>query len=357
MDIMLWEPALKAKPKRATTLFSQADATSLASGAIARGSPCDVFETSAPGWVGVRVREGASAPGAGYAPRSAFGALRLPRRLPPLPWRLAMGHAPPAIAVPLFNVTGVPEPQDIRQGLLGDCAVLAAFSAVARRYPELLRQAFSEKVPNAVTVHYYNRGENDRPLRRAVSVSSRVLQALSPIVNTSWVARFRRAPEHRAAWPAILEKAYALSTGDGTYARIDGHDAKHVFPWLLGCSADTLAFRHRRRDAAANLADLAARYTQGECLVVYDANHAYEVVGFEGPKEKPRCLLYSSQGSWPGARGGRLLTYGRRRFARQIIAFTATHGARDVATCSHSSRQCNHLGTGLENSTQPANNG
>ncbi|HET6343379.1 MAG TPA: hypothetical protein VFH51_00550, partial [Myxococcota bacterium] len=84
---------------------------------------------------------------------------------------------------------------------------------------------------------------------------------------------------------------------------------------------------HPRRDAVANLEDIAARYERGECVVVNCSGHAYALLDVIGEAKDRQLVLYSSQGRWPASKSGLTVRYDARRLARRVWGFTATVGA------------------------------
>jgi hypothetical protein len=108
---------------------------------------------------------------------------------------------------PLFSSAG-PQMTDIRQGELGDCWALAAFSAIARDNPQALRHNVVDFADGTYGVRLGNnfyRVDNDLPVGR-----------------TGAPANAQLGPQN-SMWVAVLEKAFAhYRTGANSYASLDG---------------------------------------------------------------------------------------------------------------------------------------
>ena len=104
-------------------------------------------------------------------------------------------------ARPLFASDG-PAPDDVYQGSLGDCYLLAALSSVARASPGVIRQAMVDLGDGTFAVRLW---------RRTKPVYIRV-DADLPVSPTGGLA-YADAGREGSLWVAIFEKAYALFRG------------------------------------------------------------------------------------------------------------------------------------------------
>lgn len=124
---------------------------------------------------------------------------------------------------PLFSAAG-PGRDDILQGQLGDCYLLAALSATAKANANRIRQSVVDLGDGTFGVQFFRNG---------VATHVRVDGDL-PTVNGS--ACYGRVA-NGSLWGPVMEKAYAFfRRGDGHYASIAGGDAGETFA-SLGVSA------------------------------------------------------------------------------------------------------------------------
>lgn len=107
---------------------------------------------------------------------------------------------------PLFSSSG-PRPDDIRQGGLGDCWLLAGLSAISMDNPEAIRQNVVDFDDGSYGVRLNNsfyRVDSDLP------------------VNASNSPAYAQLGPENSMWVAVVEKAFAhYRTGANTYASIE----------------------------------------------------------------------------------------------------------------------------------------
>jgi len=121
---------------------------------------------------------------------------------------------------------GDPAANDVLEGRLGDCFLLAAMSVIAASHPELIRRLFIREAlqPGApVGVRLFVDGE-----WRIVLVDQRV-----PVGPTGRPL-FGRARQPNLMWVPLLEKAYAKLYG--SYAAITGGNVSEALHDLTGCA-------------------------------------------------------------------------------------------------------------------------
>jgi Ca2+-binding RTX toxin-like protein len=109
-------------------------------------------------------------------------------------------------SLPLFASDG-PSKNDITQGALADCWLLATFSAVAKADPNRIRQSIVELGDGSYAVQF---------MRNGAPMYYRVDGELP--TDSSGTLRFARLGHQGATWVAILEKAWAFfRRGENTY--------------------------------------------------------------------------------------------------------------------------------------------
>ncbi len=146
-------------------------------------------------------------------------------------------YAEADISASLFNVNG-PSYQDVRQGAMGDCWLLASFAAVAARNPMAIRDMFIDNQDGTYTVHLHEPDAGDpnvfhdyyttvdRLLPTTTVVNSKIpivikgvpAGTLFDIVYTYYVSNGVAAPSSEL-WVALLEKAFAQTTEEGWLQR------------------------------------------------------------------------------------------------------------------------------------------
>jgi hypothetical protein len=162
---------------------------------------------------------------------------------------------------PLFAAKG-PAADDIRQGALGDCYLLAGLSAIAQDNPTVLRQNvvdFDDGTYGVRLGNSFYRVDNDLP----------VFSANSPI------PAFAQFGAEGSLWVAVVEKAFAhYRAGLNSYASIEGGwgvEANKAFGATALGNRDMQSYGN----ATALANEILARWTAKQAVTI----------GFLGPKQ------------------------------------------------------------------------
>lgn len=191
--------------------------------------------------------------------------------------------------LPLFGSDGVPRPDDVRQGALGDCYLLAALAALAHEHPGAIRRLITDHGNGTYTVHLPT-GD--------VTVDDQ----LPVVVDEQLSPTYAQPAPSGALWPAIIEKAAAVASG-GSYEMIDGL----VWPGnsfdLISTTAGSIG---RIREPALEDGDvdaLQAAVEQGRPAVALSSAgfgmggaHAWTVVAVTGTGSSTRVTLRNPWG-------------------------------------------------------------
>ena len=119
-----------------------------------------------------------------------------------------------------------PSPNDIHQGLLGDCYLLAGLSDMAEKQPNALKDCMVDNDNGTVTVRFFqrNQGKDGEP------------DTFDPV----YVTVDKQVPEAGGAsnclWAQMIERAYAASglhMGDGPYAKAVPADIDEQYAKLV----------------------------------------------------------------------------------------------------------------------------
>jgi hypothetical protein len=112
---------------------------------------------------------------------------------------------------PLFSKYG-PKVEDVTQGQLGDCYLLASLASVAKVNPELIRQTIADLGDGTYAVQFMV-----GTTRTFVRVDADL-----PVNSSSQVA-YAQLGQQSSLWVAIMEKAYAFfRSTSASYASIEG---------------------------------------------------------------------------------------------------------------------------------------
>lgn len=143
------------------------------------------------------------------------------------------GSLNPLNAIPLFPLTG-PSPADVGQQALGDCYFLAALASIAKSKSAIIRDVVKDKGGGNFAVRFFAKhalaGKPPSFKPEWVGVDSDVY------VNAQGKPVYAKGST--ALWPGIVEKAYAVWKGRGSYENISGGFSNDAFEQVLGVSAE-----------------------------------------------------------------------------------------------------------------------
>ena len=129
-------------------------------------------------------------------------------RLNPIPRDIYYAPAHPRIG--LFRPDGTPRAEDITQGMLGDCSLIAALRAIARLRPEVITNMITDHQDGTYTVRLhgiafcaYKHLLRVYPTGQMIEIT---VNADMPVDNHG---EFTYGRTHSALWGAIIEKAFA----------------------------------------------------------------------------------------------------------------------------------------------------
>lgn len=173
---------------------------------------------------------------------------------------------------PLFADDG-PSPDDVYQGAVGDCYLLASVAAIAKVNPQAIEQTMVDLGDGTYAVQF-----QENRTRYFVRVDADL-----PVYNWGALA-YAGLGRQNCLWVAILEKAYAMFRyGGGSYAMLDGGWMDEVNSALGFNSVDSrginsadelLSWIDRELDAGRALTLGTYRASSDTPLI---AGHAYQV--------------------------------------------------------------------------------
>jgi len=209
------------------------------------------------------------------------------------------------VAGQLFN--GTPSHLDTRQGMLGDCYLIASFGSLADSNPDAVRNMFIDNGDGTYTVRFYSKYGNGQTagiadyvtVNRQLPTDARGLLVYS---NTGSYANDRNL----SIWIALAEKAYAQwnETGnegrDGTnrYGSINGGNPYYVFSQVIGYEASNYAFSDANKQTLINVMTSRKAVVLGTNVSVSTPGlvgcHAYMMVGYTASNDS--FTLYNPWG-------------------------------------------------------------
>jgi len=195
------------------------------------------------------------------------------------------------VAGQLFS--GTPSHADTRQGMLGDCYLIASFGSLADSNPDAVRNMFIDNGDGTYTVRFYSKYGNGKTTGTAdyVTVNRQLptdARGLLVYSNTASYASDRNL----SIWIALAEKAYAQwnETGsagrDGTnrYGSINGGNPYYVFSQVIGQEASNYAFTDTNKQILINAMNSRKAVVLGTNVSVGTPGlvgcHAYMMVGY-----------------------------------------------------------------------------
>jgi hypothetical protein len=166
------------------------------------------------------------------------------------------------VDAPLFAppVSGGPTANDVQQGTLGDCWLLAALSATAATRPDVIRQTIVDLGDSTYAVELggkFYRVDADLPAYSA------------NVYDGQYILKYAKQGQSNSIWVPLVEKAYAhYRTGANTYASLNGGIGAEVMVALGATEADIQVLRSSNNDGRSALNFIAAHLAQGRTLVM-----------------------------------------------------------------------------------------
>jgi len=144
-------------------------------------------------------------------------------------------------------------PDDVHQGGLGDCSLLASLAAISHKEPEVLRRMIKQKRSTlSVWIQFYDGQPPKRVLVGPVDNQFPVFKAgVKPGGKDMGGQAVFSSPsgQQGALWPLLIEKAYAIKFSGDSYAELNEGVWPHiVMTHLTGKPSRRIALAH---DAAA----------------------------------------------------------------------------------------------------------
>lgn len=120
----------------------------------------------------------------------------------------------------------VVHPNDVQQGAIGDCYLLAALQAVAKRRPEVIKNAITDNGNATYTVELYLRQPNS---------AQRVRQKIT--ISNKFVRNYAASLDRGEMWVRVIEKAMAKLLGG--YDDLKSGSTDWVLEMLTGQTVTT----------------------------------------------------------------------------------------------------------------------
>jgi hypothetical protein len=125
-------------------------------------------------------------------------------------------------------------PNDVDQGYIGDCWIMAAMTSVAQEHPEIIENMIQRNPNGTYTVTFQEDGE---PVEITVTPDVPLNEDGEPIFAEFPYAGVDRAGDDYELWPAIIEKAYARYSGN--YRDIEGGHAEDALEAMTGVTSES----------------------------------------------------------------------------------------------------------------------
>lgn len=114
---------------------------------------------------------------------------------------------------------------DLQQGLVGDCFLLASLGGIANKQPDVLENAIQDNKDGTYTVRFYEK------IMGAPFPVYETVNNLLP-VDKNGNLTYAKQGDNGELWPAIVEKAWAQHNGG--YDKIDGGNPGEMLEALTG---------------------------------------------------------------------------------------------------------------------------
>lgn len=247
--------------------------------------PGQATDTVLPRWTYVEIDPSAS-PTSALVPcivYSGFGgvALSLPRSLLHAEPKMGHGQGEKAGTPADYNYANhpgvlwhhAPKIEDVAQGYLGDCYLIAAMGAVLASNPRAITSMFSPQTPNLPRYHVtlHRRGTDGKFVKHVEVVDtylpSQRKEPTTPGAPTTQTAAYadngRENTDFSATvkplWPALIEKAYAQMIGGYDVAG-QGGSSTTAMEAMTGLDGSVLGMPSTDEDVLAALRTMQGRY-------------------------------------------------------------------------------------------------
>lgn len=125
-------------------------------------------------------------------------------------------------------------PNDVDQGYIGDCWIMAAMTSVAQEHPEIIENMIHRNPNGTYTVTFHEDGE---PVEITVTPDVPLNEDGEPIFAEFPLAGVDLFGSDYELWPAIIEKAYARYSGN--YRDIEGGQAEDALEAMTGVESES----------------------------------------------------------------------------------------------------------------------
>lgn len=185
---------------------------------------------------------------------------------------------------------------DVNQGAIGDCGVMASLSSVAKSDPDTLKKGIRDNGDGSYTVTLYEKKPWYQPW--GPDFNKREIRVTPDLPTKGGQMVFAQPGDSNGSqkelWPALYEKAYAQMKGG--YSKIQGSNPADVMEAITGKSSTTAT------PSKESLKKIDQQLKSGDAVTVASvkddvakdkepfknntlvANHAYSVVGVDAEK-------------------------------------------------------------------------
>lgn len=187
-----------------------------------------------------------------------------------------------------------PLPTDARQGVIGDCYLLSAFSALARAAPERLQALLRANGDGTFRARFFRRLDGGGFAPEEVVVDARI-----PLRASDGVPLYARSARPGELWPLIAEKAYAAWKGGYDVAG-EGGMVERTLEELTGEPTRMLFTAETRPESLWQLLERATREGWPAAVCTYGRHErpAIDELGFH----PNHILIFLGVHTWMGRR-------------------------------------------------------
>jgi hypothetical protein len=185
-----------------------------------------------------------------------------------------------------------PSLNDAKQGMVGDCYLIAALSAIAYRNPKAIQDMFLDNGDGTYTVRFFGISSTGVRVPDFVTVNRMLPTNSSGILSYAGYG-FSATSSSTILWMALAEKAYAQwnetgasgRNGTNSYSGIEGGWMHNVNAQVLGYSSTNYSLSNTTAQTMITALQNGLAVTAGTLSSVtlsgLVAGHAYTVVGYD----------------------------------------------------------------------------